>query len=46
MREKLHEARAGGLRSAEGEPAGDEPGDGGTGAGAAAGSGASSAAPD
>jgi shikimate 5-dehydrogenase len=46
MREKLHEARAGGLRSAEGEPAGDEPGDGAVDAGAAAGSGASSAAPD
>jgi shikimate 5-dehydrogenase len=45
MQQKLHEARAGGLRSAEGEPAGDEPGDGGE-AGAPAGSGASSTSAD
>jgi shikimate dehydrogenase len=46
MQQKLHEARAGGLRSAEGEPAGDEPGGGGAEAGAPAGSGASSTSAD
>jgi shikimate dehydrogenase len=46
MRDKLHEARAGGLRSAEGEPAGDGTGESGTEAGAPAGSGASSAPSD
>ena len=38
MQQKLHEARAGGLRSAEGEPAGDD-GTGGTGGTGAAGNG-------
>ena len=40
MQRKLHEAREGGLRSAEGEPAGDESATNGTGAGAAAPAGA------
>jgi hypothetical protein len=34
MQVALSAARAGGLRSAEGEPAGDEPGDGAAAAGA------------
>ncbi len=46
MQQKLHEARAGGLRSAEGEPAGDEPGGGAAEAGVPAGSGASSTSAD
>jgi shikimate dehydrogenase len=46
MQQKLHEARAGGLRSAEGEPAGDTPGPSDADAATPAGSGASSASSD